>query len=267
MFYFLFAENALPPPLPFLLLLLLPPRLWFGFLKSCPQDIRHHFTVYNFRGRAALQPSPRTLLIIHINSVETKKERVEWDGAVMKEDEMARLEAENIGRERKIKVQRKEKREIRRGMRGALEKGDWIEVGGEEKREKMDKESTRGVYLSALCHSSSGHLLRYIKGFALISMPLHPSHGACLCVHPYGLKRLRVCIHMLERVRCISARASASLLPFTDFFELRRALARVRGPPPVPVRTYGTCLVRNYTGALRFPVECLWEGGWQSGVE
>lgn len=122
-------------------------------------------------------------------------------------------------------------------------------------------ESTRGVYLSALCHSSSGHLLRYIKGFALISMPLHPSHGACLCVHPYGLKRLRVCIHMLERVRCISARASASLLPFTDFFELRRALARVRGPPPVPVRTYGTCLVRNYTGALRFPVECLWEGG------
>lgn len=102
-------------------------------------------------------------------------------------------------------------------MRGVLEKGDWIEVGGEEKREKMDKESTRGVYLSALCHSSSGHLLRYIKGFALISMPLHPSHGACLCVHPYGLKRLRVCIHMLERVRCISARASASLLPFTDF--------------------------------------------------
>lgn len=37
---------------------------------------------------------------------------------------MARLEAGNIGRERKIKVQRKEKREIRRGMRGALEKGD-----------------------------------------------------------------------------------------------------------------------------------------------
>ena len=76
----------------------------------------------------------------------------------------------------------------------------------------------RGVYLSALCHSSSGHLLRYIKGFALISMPLHPSHGARLCVHPYGLRRLRVRLHVLERVRCIGALAS-----IRGFFELQRA--------------------------------------------
>lgn len=101
-------------------------------------------------------------------------------------------------------------------MRGSVGERRLNRKGG-EKREKMDKESTRGVYLSALCHSSSGHLLPYIKGFALISMPLHPSHGAHLCVHPYGLKRLPVCLHMLERVRCISTRVSASLRPFTEF--------------------------------------------------
>lgn len=67
----------------------------------------------------------------------------------------------------------------------------------DEKKEKIDKESRRAVYLSALCHSSSGHLLYYIKGFALISMPLHPSHGVCLCVHPYSTC---VCVPSYARV-------------------------------------------------------------------
>lgn len=103
----------------------------------------------------------------------------------MKEGEIARLEEGNIGRERKCSADQ--------GM------GGWG-VGGEEcdkgrktelretKRENV--QSRGGMYLSALCRSSSGHLLPYIKGFALISMPLHPSTGwggGCLCVHPYKL--------------------------------------------------------------------------------
>lgn len=213
MFYFLFAENALPPPLPFLLLLLLPPRLWFGFLKSCPQDIRHHFTVYNFRGRAALQPSPRTLLIIHINSVETKKERVEWDGAVMKEDEMVRLEAGNIGRERKIKVQRKEKGEIRRGMRGALEKGDWIEVGGKKKERKWIKKAREectcqpcATHPQAICSATSRALhwlaCHYIPHMAPACVFIHTGWSHCECVFTCSSEcdvlarvRPRACFH------------------------------------------------------------------------
>lgn len=73
---------------------------YFGFSKSCPQDIRHHFTVYYFRSKAA---APHTLLIIHINSVETKKEKFKQDGVVMKEGEIVGLEEGNIGRERQIK--------------------------------------------------------------------------------------------------------------------------------------------------------------------
>ena len=145
-----------------------------------------------------------------------RKSRVRWRG-----DERGRNSEIRGGKywsREKIKVQRKEKGGIRGETRGASEKGDWIGEGGGEKIEKMDKESMRGVYLSALCHSSSGHLLRYIKGFALISMPLHPSHGARLCVHPYGPRRLRVRLHVLERVRCIGALAS-----IRGFFELQRA--------------------------------------------
>lgn len=48
------------------------------------------------------------------------------------------------------------------------------------RREKMYKGSGGEMYLPALCRPSSGHLLPYIKGFALISMPLHSSDGVCL---------------------------------------------------------------------------------------
>lgn len=85
--------------------------------------------------------------------------------------------------EREKEVQGKRKEKYGGNMRTVRKKN---RIGGGE-REKIYKESRRGVYLSALCHSSSGHLCHYIKGFALISMPLHPSHGVCLCVHPYKL--------------------------------------------------------------------------------
>lgn len=101
----------------------------------------------------------------------------------MKEGEIARLEEGNIGRERKCSADQ--------GMGGVggeeCDKGRKTELR-ETKRENV--QSRGGMYLSALCRSSSGHLLPYIKGFALISMPLHPSTGwggGCLCVHPYKL--------------------------------------------------------------------------------
>lgn len=54
---------------------------------------------------------------------------------MMKEDEMARLEAGNIGRERKIKVQRKEKGEIRGECGEHWRKETESRWGGRKKRE------------------------------------------------------------------------------------------------------------------------------------
>lgn len=59
--------------------------------------------------------------------------------------------------------------------------------------EELKDKSRGGAYLPALCRPSSGHLLLYIKGFALISMPLrsqkwrvcvfiHTNSDACVCV-------------------------------------------------------------------------------------
>lgn len=111
----------------------------------------------------------------------TKKKKVKWNGVVMKEDEIVRLEEENIGRERKLSSEGRENSNMKGHMRSVEKK----EKQNRRKKRKMYKESRRGVNLSYLCCSSSGHLLHYIKGFALISMPLHPSHGVCLCVHSY----------------------------------------------------------------------------------
>lgn len=95
------------------------------------------------------------------------------------------------GRNSKIrggKYWQREKMQCRPGEGGEeCDKGRKTELR-ETKRENV--QSRGGMYLSALCRSSSGHLLPYIKGFALISMPLHPSTGwggGCLCVHPYKL--------------------------------------------------------------------------------
>lgn len=107
---------------------------------------------------------------------------------------MVRLEEGNIGRERKLSSDERENRNMtRQGDVGKKEKQN-----RQEQREKMYKESRRGVYLSSLCHSSSGHLLHYIKGFALISMPLRSPHGVRLCVHPYTLIYLFVSLQSLE---------------------------------------------------------------------
>lgn len=96
--------------------------LCFGFLKSCPPEIRHHFTVYYFRGKASsVAAAPCMLLIIHINSVEWRKNKVKWDGVVMKEGEIARLEDRNIGGERKQSSEERERRNLR-GVWAALER-------------------------------------------------------------------------------------------------------------------------------------------------
>lgn len=93
------------------------------------------------------------------------------------------------------------------------------------------------MYLSSLCRSSSGHLLHYIKGFALISMPLHTSHGVCLCVHPYTLYYLCLCLHMLQWVSCINAWACV----YPQILALV-CLCLLMTDCVGPVCSYGTCL-------------------------
>lgn len=44
----------------------------------------------------------------------TKKKKVKWNGVVMKEDEMVRLEEGNIGRERKLSSDERENRNMKR---------------------------------------------------------------------------------------------------------------------------------------------------------
>lgn len=50
--------------------------------------------------------------------------------------------------------------------------------------EELKDKSRGGAYLPALCRPSSGHLLLYIMGFALISMPLRPQMWrVCVFIH------------------------------------------------------------------------------------
>lgn len=131
----------------------------------------------------------------------------------------------------------------------------------------MHKGGRRGVYLSVLYHSSSGHLLHYIKGFALISMPLHPSHSACVsCVQPYKRQHLHPCVcvcvclslHTLDGVPRVNMRASptASLF-FIHRFQRALVCARLCRCGAHMWDLFG----RNHAGALRVWSRMLIGGG------
>lgn len=81
---------------------------------------------------------------------------------MMKEDEMARLEAGNIGRERKIKVQRMEKGEIRGECGERWRKETESRWGGKKKERKWIKKAREectcqpcATHPQAICSATS----------------------------------------------------------------------------------------------------------------
>lgn len=155
----------------------LPPFFgsWFGFSKSCPQDIIHRFTVYCFRGRRASRPHlARCWLFISTRCYGEKGKRVEgkkrsWDVVVMKEGETARLEAGKYwqgGEENK--VQATKLRDIKRTWRMLQRHKIWM--GGRNKRvgkggggciKEAEEECTCqscATHPQAICSTTSGAL-------------------------------------------------------------------------------------------------------------
>lgn len=106
---------------------------WFAFAKSCPLAIRHHFLL--FTTSEAKQRFSRSLHAVDYSYqlCGAKKEKVKWDGIVMKEDEIARLEKGNIGRERKWSSGGKRREKYEENMRSVRKENRTEEW--DEKRE------------------------------------------------------------------------------------------------------------------------------------
>lgn len=120
----------------------------------------HHFTVYYIERQVASQPMQDSF-----NSVIKKKKKNQWDHTMMKEDAIYILEVRKHWSGKKKYVSWKQ--ENIRNMKT------------EEYEKKICKRNNDEHFL-VMCHSSSGHLLYFIKGFALISIPLYFLHDVCV---------------------------------------------------------------------------------------